>query len=1008
MKANRFLCLLLTVTLVIALLPATVQAAGSQAICYYDGNVNLSPNSAIGFGGHQWNLIGNDNGGVASESNAMTLLSKDSLGATQFNNTTNNTYNGSLLQTALSNLLSGAGSTFSAREQTRMIPRDLTDVNVSGQKLWPLSAAEVGSPTFTNYPALLNAGYSWWLRTPYFYTVGGQTFPFVNDVTSDGRTGNYDNPTKSDICMRPGTIVNTSDVLFLSDAVGGKSATVGELNKTSQPSGAFKLNFIDSDTSFLSLTAGVTEMTCMRGTTVSIPFSGAKTASNKYVSCVIENSSNSVQYYGKLSQAASGNAVCDIPADMPIGTYTMRLFNEEINGDNQSDFLSEPVNITLNVTRHDAFAVTGNSAGYTYTNGLLTFTQPGDYTVAMTTGTTTTTADNIAVNSSASTADNPVHITLNNVSIDRSASSACALDIQGNTDVTLTLSGTNMLTSGMTNAGLQVPVNSTLVIGGTGSLTAKGGNGVVQNGGAGIGGGNKASGGMITINSGSVTAIGGVTGAGIGGGGDNGTVVINGGIVKATGGYTGAGIGGGCFADGNQSGLSGDCGTVTVNGGSVTAIGGDYGAGIGSGVSETPTVNAGIVTITGGTVTATGGSDPSGDIDGEYFGGAGIGGGCNVEGVAVYISGGSVLAKGGYDAQNIGKGTNGSGDGTLMNKIGGANVYETCVTMKDVSAVTMVNSLTTSAGYTYGLNNMTTDASGKMYLYLPNGTKTTAATVGGKHYTGTVTSTTDSTTSQGTLALAKYVISATPNNATYGSVNGAGSYLDGSTVTLKAIPKAGYRFARWLETTTTVSRSPEYSFTALKNRSLKAEFAKIGVPTVKAASAGYSSVKLSWSAVTGAKEYVIYRTTSSGGTYARIGTSSTTGFTNTGLTTGKTYYYKVRAKCVAVTTNTYGGYSAAVSVKPVPSTPANVKAVRISNSAITVSWNAVTGASGYTIYRATSKTGTYAKIKATTLLKYTNTGLTDKKTYYYKVRAYRTVNSAHIYGRTSAIVFATT
>ena len=71
----------------------------------------------------------------------------------------------------------------------------------------------------------------------------------------------------------------------------------------------------------------------------------------------------------------------------------------------------------------------------------------------------------------------------------------------------------------------------------------------------------------------------------------------------------------------------------------------------------------------------------------------------------------------------------------------------------------------------------------------------------------------------------------------------------------------------------------------------------------------------------------------------------------------------------------------------------------------TISWSKVTGASGYQIYMATSKTGTYTLIKSTTLLSYTKTGLTTGKTYYFKVRAYTTVNGKKVYGAYSTIVY---
>jgi hypothetical protein len=80
--------------------------------------------------------------------------------------------------------------------------------------------------------------------------------------------------------------------------------------------------------------------------------------------------------------------------------------------------------------------------------------------------------------------------------------------LNAGSEVELTLVGTNVFTAEADHAGIEVPVGSTLKIGGAGSLAVTGGG----NGGAGIGGG-----GDITISGGTVTAIGGGSGAGIGG-----------------------------------------------------------------------------------------------------------------------------------------------------------------------------------------------------------------------------------------------------------------------------------------------------------------------------------------------------------------------------------------------------------------------------------------------------------------------------------------------------------
>jgi uncharacterized repeat protein (TIGR02543 family) len=248
----------------------------------------------------------------------------------------------------------------------------------------------------------------------------------------------------------------------------------------------------------------------------------------------------------------------------------------------------------------------------------------------------------------------------------------------------------------------------------------------------------------------------------------------------------------------------------------------------------------------------------------------------------------------------------------------------------------------------------------------------------------------------------KYTVSVTVNSTSYGTVSGGGSIAHGTTATVKAVPKAGYRFVRWLEGAKQVSASASYSFAVTKARSLKAEFAKIGSPALTAKSSGYNSIKLTWTKVTGAKGYALYRATSSGGTYSKIKTLTGTSYTNTGLTTGKTYYYKVRAYCVAGSATTYGSYSSYKYAKPVPATP-TLTAKPAGYNSIKLAWTSVSGRTGYALYRATSKTGKYSKIKTLTGTSYTNTGLTTGKTYYYKVRAYRKAGSATAYGSYSSV-----
>ncbi|HXT20224.1 MAG TPA: pre-peptidase C-terminal domain-containing protein, partial [Thermoanaerobaculia bacterium] len=64
---------------------------------------------------------------------------------------------------------------------------------------------------------------------------------------------------------------------------------------------------------------------------------------------------------------------------------------------------------------------------------------------------------------------------------------------------------------------------------------------------------------------------------------------------------------------------------------------------------------------------------------------------------------------------------------------------------------------------------------------------------------------------------------------------------------------------------------------------------------VSATAASSSAINVSWTASAGATSYIILRSTTSGGPYTQVGTSSTTSFADSGLSCNTTYYYVVQA-----------------------------------------------------------------------------------------------------------------
>ena len=179
------------------------------------------------------------------------------------------------------------------------------------------------------------------------------------------------------------------------------------------------------------------------------------------------------------------------------------------------------------------------------------------------------------------------------------------------------------------------------------------------------------------------------------------------------------------------------------------------------------------------------------------------------------------------------------------------------------------------------------------------------------------------------------------------------------------------------------------------------------VTNLKVSQSTYHSVKLTWNKVSGATGYEVYRATSKNGKYTKVSTVKTNTYTNSKLTLGKSYYYKVVA-IKKVGSKTYkSAYSGILTGKPKLTTP-TIKSISSGKKSLKLTWNKVSGASGYEVYRATSQKGTYKKVKTTTSTSFLEKKLSSKKKYYYKVRAYRTVNKKKVYSSYSVIKSQTT
>lgn len=177
---------------------------------------------------------------------------------------------------------------------------------------------------------------------------------------------------------------------------------------------------------------------------------------------------------------------------------------------------------------------------------------------------------------------------------------------------------------------------------------------------------------------------------------------------------------------------------------------------------------------------------------------------------------------------------------------------------------------------------------------------------------------------------------------------------------------------------------------------------KPNTPTGVKATAGSSSISVTWNSVSGAESYNIYRSTSASGSYSYQTNVYSTSYTDYNVNAGTTYYYKVSAENSAGESskssyasakiassgggdNPGGGGGGGTVTKP--SAPTGVKATQQGDD-IVVTWNAVSNVMKYYIYRSESSYGTYSLINESYTNSYTdNYALISGKTYYYKVSA---------------------
>ena len=336
-------------------LQRTVQL-GADAL---NKTVNTATAPIVYFGQNQenkpaaWRVIGYDGNGVAAAAGKTTLFAADNMGLTKIGS--NAAYADSDLKVAIDALAGKLTAAEMSAVEKRTLEsgsydRENTDcvdgTAVSNAVFWPLSSKEanavksdlrVADPEHPDW-----ASSFWWLRSP---SELSNAAAYVEGNGNIQYHGMYD--FRSEYGIRPAFNLNSDSVLFASAAVGGKPE--GGLTEVSEYTGnEWKLTLRDSSRSF-SVTSNKT-VTAAPGGTVEITYTGTETGGNEYVSVLLCDSNDNVLYYGKIAQnSASGTASIAIPGNLAPGSYNLKVFSEQCNGDYNTDYASNFTDIALTV-----------------------------------------------------------------------------------------------------------------------------------------------------------------------------------------------------------------------------------------------------------------------------------------------------------------------------------------------------------------------------------------------------------------------------------------------------------------------------------------------------------------------------------------------------------------------------------------------------------------------------------------------------------------------------------
>ena len=388
---KRLISIMLALCMVLCLVPTSVFAEevgaegsaaiqlGADAISVLSKNVNTATAPTVYFGQNHdnnpaaWRVIGYDGSGVTSAQGDITLLAAGNMGVVKFADTiANNKYAPSNLKTAIDALAKKLTTKENAAVKKRTLASGSYDgentdcvagAQVDNAVFWPLSTAEASAVNndlrIADKEHTKWASSYWWLRSP------GSSAYVVAVVKGNGSVSCAGHSLGTEIGVRPAFNLNLNSVLFASAAAGGKPD--GFKAVPEYTGNEWKLTIKDSSR---KIYASAAKTNLKAGETLSVEYFGATNiGENEYISAMIADSAGNILYYGRVAhnnQSQSGTANVTVPSDLADGSYTLKLFSEQCNGDYKTDYAGEFRNISFTVKNkvNEQFTLTPSGTYY--------------------------------------------------------------------------------------------------------------------------------------------------------------------------------------------------------------------------------------------------------------------------------------------------------------------------------------------------------------------------------------------------------------------------------------------------------------------------------------------------------------------------------------------------------------------------------------------------------------------------------------------------------------------